>query len=69
MSNFRDICQGLERVGAATRLERAAELSSELEKLVRDPSLAKAMAARGAAWHQSNRGATARTVALVLNLR
>jgi 3-deoxy-D-manno-octulosonic-acid transferase len=69
MTNFRDICQGLERAGAATRLEQAADLFSALEKLVREPARAMAMGQHGLAWHQSNRGATARTVALVLNLR
>lgn len=66
MTNFRDICLGLERTQAASRIETAEELLPCLRKLLLAPAELTAMGGRGLAWHRSNRGATARTAALML---
>jgi len=63
MSNFRDICRGLEQANAALRARDAAELSTLLSRLTEDEPARTAMGRHGAAWHQSNRGATERTLA------
>lgn len=63
MSNFRDICRGLEQANAALRASDAAELSTLLSRLTGDEPARTAMGRHGAAWHQSNRGATERTLA------
>lgn len=65
MSNFRDICRGLEKTGAALRTADATELAATLARLVRDEAERADMGRRGAAWHQGNRGATERTLALL----
>jgi 3-deoxy-D-manno-octulosonic-acid transferase len=63
MSNFRDICRGLERAQAALKAKDGAELASLLARLVGDAALRAEMGRHGAAWHQGNRGATERTLA------
>jgi 3-deoxy-D-manno-octulosonic-acid transferase len=65
MSNFRDICRGLEKTGAALRTADATELAATLARLVRDEAERADMGRRGAAWHRGNRGATERTLALL----
>jgi 3-deoxy-D-manno-octulosonic-acid transferase len=66
MTNFRDICQGLERAQAAFRVENADELDARLTLLCADERQRTETGRNGSAWHQGNRGATERTLALVL---
>jgi 3-deoxy-D-manno-octulosonic-acid transferase len=65
MSNFRDICRGLERAKAALKATDARELAGLLSRLVQDGPERTEMGRCGAAWHQGNRGATERTLALL----
>jgi 3-deoxy-D-manno-octulosonic-acid transferase len=66
MTNFRDICRGLEQAQAARRTMEAGDASATLAQLARDEATRTAMGRSGMAWHQRNRGATERTVALLL---
>jgi 3-deoxy-D-manno-octulosonic-acid transferase len=66
MSNFRDICRGLEQVGAARKAKDAPELVALLSRLAQDAAACAEMGRHGATWHQGNRGATERTLALLL---
>ena len=63
MSNFRDICRGLEQAKAALKAKDAAELATLLARLSGDAATRDEMGRHGAAWHQGNRGATERTLA------
>ena len=63
MSNFRDICRGLEQAKAALKAKDSSELTAQLTRLAQDASERSEMGRNGAAWHQSNRGATERTLA------
>jgi 3-deoxy-D-manno-octulosonic-acid transferase len=65
MTNFRDICRGLEQAKAAVRAADADELAATLGRLVTDAAARAEMGRRAAAWHQGNRGATERTLALL----
>lgn len=67
MTNFRDICRGLEQAGAACRVADAAELDTRLRELCADAPRRAELGRRAAAWHAGNRGATERTVALILD--
>ncbi|NBX34756.1 glycosyltransferase [bacterium] len=66
MSNFRDICRGLEQAGAAVRTADADGLRAKLAELCADGTARQEMGRRGADWHQGNRGATERTLALLV---
>jgi 3-deoxy-D-manno-octulosonic-acid transferase len=66
MSNFRDICRGLEKAKAAVRAEDEASLATKITQLCADERERSEMGLNGAAWHQGNRGATERTLALLL---
>jgi 3-deoxy-D-manno-octulosonic-acid transferase len=66
MSNFRDICRGLEKAKAASRAEDEAALAAGITRLCADERERREMGRNGAAWHQGNRGATERTLALLL---
>ncbi len=66
MSNFRDICRGLEKAKAAVRAEDEASLATKITQLCADERERREMGLNGAAWHQGNRGATERTLALLL---
>ena len=63
MSNFRDICRGLEQAKAAIKANDASELIAQLARLAQDVAERSEMGLRGADWHQGNRGATERTLA------
>jgi 3-deoxy-D-manno-octulosonic-acid transferase len=65
MSNFRDICRGLEQAKAAIKAKDASELAAQLARLAQDAAERDEMGRNGAAWHQGNRGATERTLALL----
>ncbi len=67
MSNFRDICRGLEKAKAACRAEDAASLEAKIALLCADEATRAEMGRNGATWHQGNRGATERTLALLLD--
>lgn len=66
MSNFRDICRGLEKAKAAFRAEDENFLDAKITILCADERERREMGLNGAAWHQGNRGATERTLALLL---
>jgi 3-deoxy-D-manno-octulosonic-acid transferase len=66
MTNFRDICRGLEKAKAASRAEDGDSLGGKIRTLCGDERERTEMGRNGAAWHQSNRGATERTLALLL---
>ncbi len=66
MSNFRDICRGLEQANAALKAPDGPALTALLSRLVEDDAARTAMGRQGAVWHQGNRGATERTLALLL---
>ena len=63
MSNFRDICRGLEQAKAAHKAQDAHELVALLSRLTQAAAERSEMGRKGAAWHQGNRGATERTLA------
>jgi 3-deoxy-D-manno-octulosonic-acid transferase len=69
MSNFRDICRGLESAQAALKAADARELATLLARLVQDGAGRAEMGRRGASWHQGNRGATERTLALLRDVQ
>jgi 3-deoxy-D-manno-octulosonic-acid transferase len=66
MTNFRDICRGLEKAKAASRAEDGDALGGKIRTLCGDERERTEMGRNGAAWHQGNRGATERTLALLL---
>ena len=66
MTNFRDICRGLEKAKAASRAEDGDSLGGKIRALCGDERERTEMGRNGAAWHQGNRGATERTLALLL---
>lgn len=61
MTNFRAICAGLEAAGAARSGADAVAVADCLAALASDPDSRRRMGAAGAAWHEANRGASART--------
>ncbi len=65
MSNFRDICRGLEQAKVALKAKDAHELIALLSRLAQDAPACAEMGRLGATWHQGNRGATERTLALL----
>ena len=65
MTNFRDIARGLEQAGAALKAADEARLAELLARLLGDASARAAMGRHAVTWHQSNRGATERTLALL----
>jgi 3-deoxy-D-manno-octulosonic-acid transferase len=69
MSNFRDICRGLESAQAALKAADARELATLLARLVQDGAGRAEMGRRGASWHQGNRGATERTLTLLRDVQ
>jgi 3-deoxy-D-manno-octulosonic-acid transferase len=69
MSNFRDICRGLESAQAALKTADARELTVLLARLVQDGAGRAEMGRRGASWHQGNRGATERTLMLLRDVQ
>ena len=66
MSNFRDICRGLEKAKAAARTEDTGGLGSRIASLCADENIRREMGRNGAIWHQGNRGATERTLDVLL---
>ena len=62
MSNFRDICRGLEQSKVALKAKDALELTLLLTRLVENATERSTMGRNGADWHHGNRGATERTL-------
>ena len=67
MTNFKSICQGLEKDGAAIKCVDAEEVLKEILSLVRDRNLLTKMSTAGVVWHKSNQGATERTLHKLLS--
>lgn len=65
MSNFKSIARDLCAGGAAETVTDAGTLAGAVERLLGDERRRQAMAAAGRRWHEANRGALARTVAVV----
>jgi 3-deoxy-D-manno-octulosonic-acid transferase len=65
MTNFRDIARGLEQAGAALKAADEAGLAELLARLLGDADARASMGRCAATWHQGNRGATERTLALL----
>ncbi|MCF7710409.1 MAG: 3-deoxy-D-manno-octulosonic acid transferase [Opitutales bacterium] len=66
MTNFKAICQGLERVGAARKAAHAADTLTTLLALARDAATRTRMGQAGQEWHASNRGASHRTAQAIM---
>jgi 3-deoxy-D-manno-octulosonic-acid transferase len=66
MTNFRDICRGLEKAKAAFKAEDTESLGGKIRALCGDERERREMGSNGSAWHLGNRGATERTLALLL---
>ncbi len=60
MNNFKAIARALIEVGAARRVNDAADLQQQLAGLVKNREQRLAMGATGRAWHQKNRGSSQR---------
>ena len=67
MTNFKSICQGLEKVGAAIRCVDAEEVLREILILSCDKNLLTKKSTAGVSWHKSNQGATERTLNKILS--
>jgi len=68
MTNFRDIADRFDRAGAWTRVTDAGELGDAWRRWLDDPAAGREVGARAAALFAANRGALARTLALVAPL-
>ena len=66
MSNFRSICAGLEKAGAALCADNADTAVRILKRLIHDDEARRKMGEAGSAWHASNRGASERTAEQLL---
>ena len=69
MSNFREICSGLEKAHAAIRVTDATSAISTLLMLASDASRRNELARNAQQWHAANQGATQRTLALLNRVR
>jgi len=67
MTNFKSICQGLEKKRAAIKCSDADEVLKEILTLSRDRNLLAKMSTAGVVWHKSNQGATERTLNKLLS--
>ena len=67
MTNFKSICQGLEKNGAAIKCGDAEEVLKEILTLARDKNLIAKKSSAGVSWHKSNQGATERTLNKLLS--
>jgi 3-deoxy-D-manno-octulosonic-acid transferase len=65
MANFRRIADELAAASGASVVADATELAAACAELLRDDRRRLAMAAAAQAWHQANRGATERTLAVI----
>jgi 3-deoxy-D-manno-octulosonic-acid transferase len=67
MTNFKSICQGLEKDGAAIKCVNAEEVLKEILSLARDRNSLAKMSTAGVVWHKSNQGATESTLHKLLS--
>ena len=67
MTNFKSICQGLEKNRAAIKCSDADEVLKEILTLSRDRNSLAKMSTAGVVWHKSNQGATERTLNKLLS--
>jgi 3-deoxy-D-manno-octulosonic-acid transferase len=65
MTNFREIIRTLTEAGAVRKVETHSELISAAVELLADPAQREKLAAAAQAWHEENRGATERTLAVI----
>jgi 3-deoxy-D-manno-octulosonic-acid transferase len=65
MTNFRDIIRGLGDAGAVRKVETADELIRVAVALLADESARSRLSAAAHEWHEANRGATERTLAVI----
>ena len=65
MTNFREIIRTLTEAGAVRKVETHSELISMTVELLQDESQRAKLAAAAREWHEANRGATERTLAVI----
>ncbi len=65
MTNFREIIRGLTEAGAVRKVETHDELIRAAVELLQDEAQRKGLTASAHEWHEANRGATARTLAVI----
>jgi 3-deoxy-D-manno-octulosonic-acid transferase len=65
LSNFREISRDLLACGGALPVADAAELADEVARLLAEPARRATMAQAALAWHRTNQGSVARTVAAI----
>ncbi|MDR2430309.1 MAG: hypothetical protein LBD14_05430 [Puniceicoccales bacterium] len=69
MSNFREICGGLEKARAALRVPDATAATNALLMLADNAPRRDELARKARQWHTANQGATQRTLALLNRFR
>lgn len=65
MTNFREIIRTLTEAGAARRVETPGELIAAAVELLQDAEQRARLATAARSWHEQNRGATDRTLAVI----
>ena len=65
MTNFRDIIRTLTEAGAVRKVETHSELITAATELLQDTMQRGRLATAAKAWHEENRGATERTLAVI----
>ncbi|HVZ63483.1 MAG TPA: glycosyltransferase N-terminal domain-containing protein [Lacunisphaera sp.] len=65
MTNFREIIRTLTEAGAVRRVDTHSDLISAAVELLADAAQRERLAAAARAWHEENRGATERTLAVL----
>lgn len=65
MTNFREIIRTLNDAGAVRKVETHSELVTVAVELLQDTEQRAKLAAAAKAWHEMNRGATARTLTVI----
>lgn len=65
MTNFREIIRGLTEAGAVRKVETHGELISATVELLQSEEQRRRLSAAAHTWHEANRGATERTLAVI----
>ena len=65
MTNFRDIIRTLTEAGAVRKVETHSELIAAAAELLQDEPQRARLATAAREWHEANRGATERTLAVL----
>lgn len=65
MTNFREIVRGLAEAGAVRKVDTHDELVTAALDLLQDANQRAKLSAAAHEWHEANRGATARTLAVI----